>query len=78
MGNRILDISQPDDLYMKQTLKIKNSSMTKQIVKKKNIMVFGEVLADIFPEKTILGGAPFNVARHLHAFQQHSILVSRA
>ncbi len=78
MGNRILDISQPDDLYLKQTLKINSSSMTKQVVKKKNIMVFGEVLADIFPEKTILGGAPFNVARHLHAFQQHAILVSRA
>lgn len=32
------------------------------------ILIFGEVLADVFPEQTIIGGAPYNVARHLRAF----------
>lgn len=29
------------------------------------VLVFGEALADVFPDQVILGGAPFNVARHL-------------
>jgi len=34
-----------------------------------NICVFGEVLFDRFPDgHSVLGGAPFNVAWHLHAF----------
>ena len=41
------------------------------------IGIFGEVLADIFPDATVLGGAPYNVARHLRAFQQHPVLISR-
>jgi fructokinase len=41
------------------------------------IAVFGEVLADIFPDRSVLGGAPFNVARHLKAFNQHPIMVTR-
>ena len=41
------------------------------------IAIFGEVLADIYPDATVLGGAPYNVARHLRAFQQHPILISR-
>lgn len=41
------------------------------------IALFGEVLADIFPDKSVLGGAPFNVARHLKAFKQHPIMISR-
>ena len=41
------------------------------------IAIFGEVLADIFPDATVLGGAPYNVARHLRAFQQRPILISR-
>lgn len=32
------------------------------------VMILGEVLGDVFPEKTITGGAPYNVARHCHAF----------
>jgi len=32
------------------------------------IMILGEVLGDVFPEQTIIGGAPYNVARHCHAF----------
>ncbi len=40
-------------------------------------MLFGEVLADIFADRSVLGGAPFNVARHLKAFGQNPILVTR-
>lgn len=43
----------------------------------KVIGIFGEVLADIFPDKTVLGGAPFNVARHLQAFGLRSVLITR-
>ena len=32
------------------------------------VMILGEVLGDVFPEQTIIGGAPYNVARHCHAF----------
>lgn len=42
-----------------------------------HINVFGEVLADIFSDASILGGAPFNVAYHLQAFKQHPLLISR-
>jgi len=34
------------------------------------VLLFGEVLADIFTDRTVLGGAPFNVARHLKDFRQ--------
>lgn len=33
-----------------------------------SVLILGEVLGDVFPEKTIIGGAPYNVARHSHAF----------
>lgn len=47
-------------------------------VKQKNtVVLFGEVLADIFPDRTVLGGAPFNVARHLKAFGQNPVLITR-
>ncbi|MEN6587402.1 MAG: PfkB family carbohydrate kinase [Sulfuricella sp.] len=39
--------------------------------------MFGEVLADIFPDRSVLGGAPFNVARHLQAFGLHPVLITR-
>lgn len=42
------------------------------------IALFGEVLADVFPSSTVLGGAPYNVARHLRAFNQHPVLMTRA
>jgi fructokinase len=45
---------------------------------KKNVILFGEVLADIFPDQSVLGGAPFNVARHLQAFNLHPVMISRA
>jgi fructokinase len=42
------------------------------------IAVFGEALFDRFPDgQQILGGAPFNVAWHLQAFNQHPCFISR-
>lgn len=41
------------------------------------VVLFGEVLADIFPDRSVLGGAPFNVARHLKAFGQNPVLITR-
>lgn len=41
------------------------------------ILIFGEVLADVFPEQVIIGGAPYNVARHLRAFGFNPILLTR-
>jgi fructokinase len=41
------------------------------------VRVFGEVLFDHFPDGTrVLGGAPFNVAWHLHAFGAAPRLIS--
>jgi fructokinase len=50
---------------------------TKKQHKKNTVILFGEVLADIFPDRTVLGGAPFNVARHLQAFGLHPVLITR-
>jgi len=42
------------------------------------LCIFGEVLFDHFPDGSrVLGGAPFNVAWHLQAFQQSPYFVSR-
>jgi fructokinase len=44
----------------------------------KRIRIFGEVLFDQFPDgQQLLGGAPFNVAWHLHAFGQNVDFISR-
>ena len=43
---------------------------------KGSIILFGEMLADVFPDRTVLGGAPFNVARHLKAFGQNPVLIT--
>jgi len=41
-------------------------------------VVFGEVLFDTFPDgREVLGGAPFNVARHLQGFGCAPLFVSR-
>jgi fructokinase len=41
-------------------------------------VIFGEVLFDIFPDgREVLGGAPFNVARHLQGFGCEPLFVSR-
>ncbi len=45
--------------------------------RKATVVLFGEVLADLFPDKSVLGGAPFNVARHLKAFGQNPVLITR-
>ncbi len=41
------------------------------------VVIFGEVLVDVFPQQSVLGGAPFNVARHLQAFALQPLLISR-
>ena len=41
------------------------------------VVLFGEVLADVFPDRSVLGGAPFNVARHLQAFGLLPVLITR-
>lgn len=43
----------------------------------KAVVLFGEVLADVFPDRSVLGGAPFNVARHLQAFGLFPLLITR-
>lgn len=42
-----------------------------------NIVLFGEVLADVFPDGPVMGGAPFNVGYHLQAFGLCPILITR-
>ncbi len=42
------------------------------------IMVFGEVLFDVFPDGSrVMGGAPFNVACHLRGFGLDPLFISR-
>lgn len=43
---------------------------------KQTVLLFGEALADVFPDRTVLGGAPFNVANHLQAFGQRPVLLT--
>jgi fructokinase len=41
-------------------------------------VIFGEVLFDCFPDGSeVLGGAPFNVAWHLHGFGEAPLFISR-
>jgi fructokinase len=42
-----------------------------------DILCIGEILWDALPEGLFLGGAPFNVARHLHALGESVAFVSR-
>jgi len=47
-------------------------------MQKGRIMIFGEVLFDVFPDgKNVLGGAPFNVAWHLQGFGESVLFVGR-
>lgn len=46
-------------------------------IRSETIILFGEVLADIFDDRRVFGGAPFNVARHLKALGLHPVLISR-
>lgn len=41
------------------------------------VVLFGEVVVDVFPGRRVLGGAPFNVARHLRAFGLNPVLITR-
>ncbi len=42
-----------------------------------DVLIFGEVLYDSFPEgSVVLGGAPFNVAWHLNSFSQSTYFIS--
>jgi len=40
-------------------------------------LVFGEALVDEFPAEQVVGGAPFNVARHLAAFLAPPLMITR-
>jgi fructokinase len=40
-------------------------------------IVFGEALVDEFPSGPVVGGAPFNVARHLAAFMAPPLVITR-
>ena len=53
-----------------------SSSGSQSNIQTGNIVLFGEILADMFPDRAVLGGAPFNVARHLKAFGQNPVLIS--
>ena len=45
---------------------------------KTKLVIFGEVLFDCFPDgNRVLGGAPFNVAWHCHAFGLTPLFISR-
>jgi fructokinase len=54
-----------------------NLSLIAPIYDKNTVVLFGEVLMDVFPNRTVLGGAPFNVAWHLRGFGLHPVLISR-
>ncbi len=43
----------------------------------RRVAVFGETLVDEFPDRAVLGGAPFNVAYHLERFGIAPLLVTR-
>jgi fructokinase len=45
--------------------------------RQKVVALFGEVLVDVFPDRKVLGGAPFNVACHLKAFGLYPLLITR-
>ncbi|MET0463654.1 MAG: carbohydrate kinase [Chitinophagaceae bacterium] len=41
------------------------------------VVCFGEILWDILPGGTVPGGAPMNVAYHLHQLQESPVLITR-
>ena len=44
---------------------------------RQHVILFGEALADIFPDGPVMGGAPLNVSCHLQAFGLHPMLITR-
>ena len=49
----------------------------KMFADSKTIVVFGEALVDDFISEQVVGGAPFNVARHLAAFGAAPMMITR-
>lgn len=41
------------------------------------IALLGEALTDVFPDRDVIGGAPFNVARNLAALGAHPLMFTR-
>lgn len=41
------------------------------------MVCYGEILYDVFPDKKLIGGAPFNIAQKIHSLNYPSVLVSR-
>lgn len=41
------------------------------------VICFGEILWDVFPQKRIIGGAPLNVALRLHSYNSKVAIISR-
>ncbi|MBN1290363.1 MAG: hypothetical protein JXB48_00865 [Candidatus Latescibacteria bacterium] len=44
---------------------------------KKTVIAFGEILWDILPDDTILGGAPFNFINRVNSLGERGLIVSR-
>lgn len=42
-----------------------------------SVVVLGEALLDLFPDGAVIGGAPFNLARHLAALDTAPLMVTR-
>ena len=51
--------------------------MSNSPTKPPGIVCFGEILWDILPDKSVPGGAPMNVAYHLHQLGDHPALYTR-
>ena len=49
-----------------------------RVVRRETVVAFGETLIDRFPDRAVLGGAPFNVACHLAALGADPVLLTRA
>ena len=47
------------------------------MVRPPSIVVVGEALVDVFPDREVVGGAPFNVARNLAGLGAHVTMVTR-
>lgn len=43
----------------------------------KNCLIFGEALVDDFPDQSVIGGAPFNVARSLALLGVENLMITR-
>ena len=43
----------------------------------KKVVAFGEILWDMLPDATLLGGAPFNFIHRVHSLGDRSIIMSR-